>query len=213
MHGNKAVIFARVSSTAQSFERQVDDLKKVAEIMQLEVVEIITETISGGKRNDERQGVQRLLKLVSQRRMDWVLVSEVSRLGRSTMETLRLVESITDAKINIRLCDLGMDTLDNQGKPNLHAEIVMHMLALFAKDWRRNHSDRVRSGQRRAKEAGVKFGRPKGVESNDQFLLKHPELVKSFRSEKLSVRKRAILYDVSPNTVMKVKKALDRDSV
>jgi DNA invertase Pin-like site-specific DNA recombinase len=208
MRKNKAVIFARVSSSTQSFDRQVRDLEKVAEHKQLKVIHVITEKISGGKRNDEREGVQKLLEVIKQGKADWVLVSEVSRLGRSTMETLRLVEDIHNARVNIHLADLGMDTLGKDGKPNLHAEIVLHMLALFAKDWRRTHSERVKSGQSKAMEAGVKFGRPKGVESIDQFLSKHPEIVRSFMSEKLSVRKRALLYGVSPNTVIKVKKAL-----
>jgi len=202
----KAIIFARVSSDAQSFDRQVEDLKKIAQTQNLEVVAIITEKVSGGKKNKERRGVQELLNQIKKLKVQKVLVSEVSRLGRNTMETLRLVEEIHENGVCIHLADLGMDTLDESGKQNLHAEIVLHMLSLFAKDWRRNHSDRVRSGQARAMENGVKFGRPNGEESRDQFLSKHPEIVKSFRSEKLSIRKRAKLYNVSVNTVMKMKK-------
>jgi DNA invertase Pin-like site-specific DNA recombinase len=125
------------------------------------------------------------------------------------METLRLVEEIHAQGINIHLADLGMDTLDREGKPNLHAEIVLHMLALFAKDWRRTHSERVRSGQRRAMEAGVRFGRPSSKENNADFLKKYPDLVKSYiLQERLSLRKRAKLYGVSVNTIIKVEKLL-----
>ena len=202
----KAIIFARVSSDSQSFDRQVDDLMKIALNQKLEIVATITEKVSGGKKNKERRGVQELLHQIKSLKVQKVLVSEVSRLGRNTMETLRLVEEIHDSGVCIHLADLGMDTLDESGKQNLHAEIVLHMLSLFAKDWRRNHSDRVRSGQKRAKQAGVKFGRPEGVESSGKFMAKRRQLVQSFkRGEQLSLRKRAELYGVSVNTVSKVK--------
>jgi len=205
----KAIIFARVSSDSQSFDRQVDDLMKIALIQNLEIVATITEKVSGGKRNKERRGVQELLNQIKSLKVQKVLVSEVSRLGRNTMETLRLVEEIHDNGVCIHLADLGMDTLDESGKQNLHAEIVLHMLSLFAKDWRRNHSDRVRSGQKRAKEVGVKFGRPKQAESKDEFLAKHREVALSFeRGEILSIRKRARLYGKSPQTIQKIQRLI-----
>lgn len=214
MKKQKAIIFARVSSDSQSFDRQVDDLMKIALIQNLEVVATITEKVSGGKRNEERRGIQELLNQIKRLKAQKVLVSEVSRLGRNTMETLRLVEEIHANGVCIHLADLGMDTLDESGKQNLHTELVVHMLSLFAKEWQRNHSDRVRSGQQRAKEAGVKFGRPAGKEIKENFFKKHRALVRSFENgERLSLRKRSALYNVSVNTVVKIKNLIENKEI
>lgn len=81
-------IFGRVSTLGQEFDRQVSDLTKVADKLGYEVVEVITEKISGAKSNEERKGVQQLIKSAKAGNFQKVLVSEVSRLGRSTLETL-----------------------------------------------------------------------------------------------------------------------------
>ena len=54
-------IFGRVSLDSMDFQRQINDLQKVADKCDYEVVSIITEKISGAKNNDDRLGIQQLL--------------------------------------------------------------------------------------------------------------------------------------------------------
>ncbi|RYF39912.1 MAG: recombinase family protein, partial [Cytophagaceae bacterium] len=84
----QAVIFVRVSKKEQDYQRQVEDLRAVAQSQAVQVVAEIAEKISGAKRNQEREGIQQLLELGRRGAIQKVLVSEVSRLGRSTVEVL-----------------------------------------------------------------------------------------------------------------------------
>ena len=82
----KAVIFVRVSKKEQDYQRQVEDLRAVAQHQGVQVVAEISEKISGAKRNQDRAGIQQLLELSRRGVIQKVLVSEFSRLGRSTVE-------------------------------------------------------------------------------------------------------------------------------
>ena len=62
----QAVIFVRVSEKEQDYLRQVEDLRAVAQNQAVQVVAEIAEKVSGAKRNQEREGIQRLLELSRQ---------------------------------------------------------------------------------------------------------------------------------------------------
>ena len=66
-------IFGRVSLDSMDFQRQINDLQKVAEKFDYEVVSIITEKISGAKNNNERMGVQQLLQEARQGKFKKIL--------------------------------------------------------------------------------------------------------------------------------------------
>src|SRR5690606_4493977 len=113
-------IFGRVSTKdRQDFKRQVVDMTKVAERNNYKVDSIITEKISGAKSNEERLGVQKLLKGAKNGTFQKVLVTEVSRLGRNTLETLKLVEELHKCGVSIYLHDLGTETLNSDGEMNM----------------------------------------------------------------------------------------------
>jgi len=97
----QAVIFVCFSKKEQDYQRQVEDLRAVAQSQAVQVVAEISEKISGAKRNQEREGIQQLLALSRQGAIQKVLVSEVSRLGRSTVEVLQIVEELTQLGISI----------------------------------------------------------------------------------------------------------------
>lgn len=202
----KAVIFVRVSTLDQSFDRQVNDLLKIASKNNWEVVETISEKISGAKSNDERLGVQQLIEGAKQGKFQKVLVSEVSRLGRSALETLKLVEELHSYGVSILLQDLNVETLNEKSEMSMQTEMMLHMLSLFAKNERRNTIERIRSGMQEAKANGIHCGRYKGtVEEIDQFLSKYPKVIEGLRRG-FSIRECVKLFDVSLGTVTKIRK-------
>ena len=73
----------------------MEDLRAVAQSQAVQVVAEISEKISGAKRNQDREGIQQLLALSRRGAIQKVLVSEVSRLGRSTVEVLQIVDELT----------------------------------------------------------------------------------------------------------------------
>lgn len=201
-------IFGRVSSDQQDFKRQVNDLQKTATRLGYDVVTIITEKISGAKSNEERKGIQQLLDDARNGLFKKVMVTEVSRLGRSTIETLKLVEELHSLGISIYLQDLNAETLNDKGEVSFQTEIMLHMLSLFAKNERRNLIDRIRSGMNAAKSKNVHCGRPTGTsEMQEQFLKKYPKVVDGLKKG-FSVRECVKLYDTSLATVSKIRKII-----
>ena len=82
--GQKVAIYCRVSTSDQSCERQEKDLLLFAERANYEVVGIFKETASGIK--ETRAIRKRVLELAQKRYISAILVTELSRWGRSTMD-------------------------------------------------------------------------------------------------------------------------------
>jgi DNA invertase Pin-like site-specific DNA recombinase len=138
-----------------------------------------------------------------------VLCAEVSRLGRSTIQTLKLVEELHQLGISIYLQDLKTETLDEKGEISFQTEIMLHMLSLFAKNERRNLTDRIRSGMNQARLKNIHCGRPKeSKEDNSTFLSKYPRVVDGLKRG-FSVRECVKLYDTSLGTVAKIRKMIE----
>ena len=204
----KAVISARVSSMGdrQSTERQIEDLTRYANSRDLEILKVFQEHISGAKSNKERGVLSECLEFCKSEHPDTLMVTELSRLGRSTVEVLKAIEELTAAKVNVFILDLNLSTLDEEGRENPVAKMVLTVLALGAEMERKLILGRLNSGRELAKKRGVAMGRPKGV--TDDLLKKHPEVVKHLRKGKNSIREIAKLTGVSVSTIQRVKKSL-----
>ena len=200
----QALIFVRVSKKEQDYHRQVEDLHAVAQTQSVHIVAEISEKISGVRTNQERGGIQELLQLCRQGVVQKVLVCEVSRLGRSTVEVLQVVDELTRLGISIYVHNFGIETLKN-GKRNPVAQFMFTLLAEFARLERETLRERILSGMDEARRQGKKIGRPDGrVEEKATFLKKYGSVARNLRAG-LSVRKTAKLCEVSINTVRKVK--------
>jgi len=204
----RAVIYVRVSTKGQDTQRQEDDLQKVAAAKGYVLVDVIREKLSGVTKNELRKGLQQLLQLAREQQLDLVMVQEVSRLGRSTSEILKVVEELTALKVDIYVQNFDLHTLNPQGKRNPTAQFMFTMLAEFARMERENLRERIFSGLARARKQGKTLGRPKGSTlSEAELLKKYAKVVREIKSGQ-SVRKTAKICDVSPDTVQRVKKAM-----
>lgn len=206
---SKVVIYARVSSIGdrQSTERQIEDLIRYADGKDLEVIKIFQEHVSGAKANQEREILAECLEYCKIEHPDTLMVTELSRLGRSTVEVLKAVEVLTAARVNVFILDLNLSTLDEDKKENPVAKMVLTVLALGAEMERKLILGRLNSGRELAKKKGVKMGRPKGSALSDEDLqAKYPEVVKQLKKEKNSIREISKLTGVSVSTVQRVKK-------
>lgn len=101
MRTKTVVIYARVSSIGdrQSTDRQVKDLTNYAVYQKMEVRKVFEEHISGAKKNDERPVLCEAIKYCKENRIDVLLVSELSRLGRNAFEVLASVKDLLDCGI------------------------------------------------------------------------------------------------------------------
>lgn len=200
---NKGVIFVRVSKREQDYQRQLEDLRVLAKTQNLEIVAEIAEKISGAKNNEDRDGVKELLKLAQKGMIQKVLVQEVSRLGRSTVEVLKVLEELTSLHVSVYVQNFSFETLKN-GKRNPIAQFMFTLLAEFARMERETLRERILSGMEEARRQGKHLGRPDGsLENRETFLKKYPSVVRNLR-QGISVRKTAKICDTSINTVRKV---------
>ena len=99
----KVVLFCRVSSTndRQSYDRQINDLNQLAESQGYYVASVFAEKISGAKKNVERKELLNMIEYINANYIDKVMVTELSRLGRDTLQVLQTLEILNQNKISL----------------------------------------------------------------------------------------------------------------
>lgn len=205
LSGSNAVIFVRVSSAEQDYDRQVSDLQRLADAKGWPVGEVISEKVSGYKRGVKREGLERLLDLVEKGKVQKVLVSEVSRIGRVPSQTVRILEDFTAKGVSIYVHNVGLETLSENGKLNPAASIMFTLFAEFARAESVQLSERTKSGMEEARRKGIRIGRaPGSTETNAAFLKKYPKVVAAL-AKGLSVRDAAKVGGVGKNVAQKVR--------
>ena len=203
----KAVIYARVSSTTdrQNTERQIIDLKKYADYKEMEISKIFEEKISGAKKNAERPVFVEAVNFCKTNKIDILLVSELSRLGRNAFEVLETVKLLVDEGINLYMQKEQFTLLANEGKPSIFAPVMIATLSTCAQLERENIKFRLNSGRQLYIEKGGKLGRKEGsIKSKEQKAEEYKQVIKELKRG-TSVRKTAKLCDVSISTVQRIK--------
>jgi len=159
-------IYCRVSTSDQDNDRQERDLLDYAEKADFEVAEIFRETLSGVRKAKGKQPVERkrVMELAQRRGIDAVLVTEMTRWGRSTQDLMDTLGQLASWDVSlIAQTGLTFDLSTPQGK--LIANL-MASLAEFEHDLLR---ERVRSGVAAAKARGQRFGRRPGYRPSDRY--------------------------------------------
>ena len=203
-----AVIYARVSSVGerQSTERQVIDLKEYANRNKLTISKVFEEHVSGAKQNVERPILMDCLEYTKTNKIDMLLVSELSRLGRNTFEVLTTVKELIDLRINVYFQKEQMTLLDNNGKPSLFTPILIATLGTCAEMERENIQYRLNSGRRIYIEKGGQLGRKKGsIKTKEQKEEQYKDVL-LYLKKGYSIKATAKLSDVSESTVQRLKK-------
>nr|WP_181726105.1 recombinase family protein [Polaromonas sp.]QJS06436.1 resolvase TnpR [Polaromonas sp.] len=194
--GQRAALYCRVSTADQTCERQEADLRTFAAKAGFEVVGVWKETASGAK--DDRAQRKKVMALAQARDVDVVLVTELTRWGRSTIDLFHTLGELQAWGISlIAQTGLQFDLGTPQGK--LIASL-MSVLAEFERDLLR---ERVRSGIAAAQARGVRFGRQPGQRVKaDRHQKRALELVAAGQS----YREIGLRLGISKNTVLDIVK-------
>ena len=203
----KAVIYARVSSSndRQDTTRQIEDLRKYAVSQNIEIVNVFQEHISGAKKNEERQVLTECLEYCTTNSVHYLLLSELSRLGRSTLQVLRSLEVLHEAKVSVYIQNLGLYTLQPDGKVNPIVSILITILAEMSNIERSNIVYRLNSGRSNYIAKGGKLGRKTGsIKTEEKKREEYKEVIQLLKKG-YSVRNVAKLQGIGISTVQRVK--------
>lgn len=188
----RVAIYCRVSTADQSCERQERDLLDYARRAEFEVVGVWKETASGDKKaRPERKAV---MALAQDRRIDGVLVTELTRWGRSTLDLVKTLHDFQAWNVSlIAQTGLQFDLSTPQGK------LIASIMASLAEFERDLLSERIRSGFAAAKAKGKTFGRKLGDRpKSDRLAPKVYKLLKEGRSYQFIAKE----LNLSKTTVM-----------
>jgi DNA invertase Pin-like site-specific DNA recombinase len=203
----KAVIYSRVSSEGnrQDTERQTNELIEYANKMGYELVEVYEEKVSGYKKNEDRPIFSRMLEEIEKGTIDKVLVWELSRIGRSVIQSLQNIQLLTDKKVSIYIKNFNLETLNDDKTPNSLSMFMVQILFSVANMEAQLTKSRMVSGYRNHIKNGGKVGRKMGsIETEEETIQKHSDVLKLLK-KKLSIRQISGLTNKSTNTILKVK--------
>lgn len=189
----QVAIYCRVSTDDQCCERQERDLKAFARRSGHKIVAVFKETASGA--DDDRPERKKVMALARAREIEAILVTELSRWGRSTQDLVQTLDDLHGWKVSVLAQNgLSFDLSTSTGKL---MRTIMAGLAEFERDLIR---DRVKSGLAAARARGVKLGRQHGQRPSD----KKAKRVLAMRKDGLSYRLIGRNVGLSKNTVMEI---------
>lgn len=201
----KVCILARVSTQIQDFDRQVNELSAFAQSHQMEVVKVFANKVSGATKNEDRTEIQELISYVKSNKVDKVLCLEISRLGRNTLEALKVIEMLNQHKIPLYVKNYSLETLDENGKVNPMAQLLITLLLEIGSMERLTIRQRMESGYKNHIANGGCVGRKRGYKKSDEEIKnQYVEETKLLRKG-YSLRNISKITGTSVNTLRKVK--------
>ena len=197
----KKVLYCRCSSLDQKTDRQ--------KINEKEYDIVLEDKVSGAIPFFEREGGKEVKKLVDHEIISSLHVWTIDRLGRNLRDILNTIHYFTERNIAIHFVSQGLKTLDENGKENSIAKLMISVLGVVSEMERNQSKERQLEGIKLAKLKGnVYQGRKEGSKEDLlKFLSKEKNkkaldyLKKGYKSVEISK-----LLDININTLTKIKK-------
>ena len=200
---DKICIFARVSTNVQDYDRQVNELAALAQRNGWSVEAVFSEKISGAKKNTERKELNRMVEYVQAHNINKVAVTELSRLGRDTLQVLEVIEQFNKLGISLYIQNYGIETLTDSGEVNPMSQFLITILAEVARMERKTIRERVESGYKNYRANGGKVGRKEGYRKSEADMREqYAEEIRLLRKG-ISLRNISKITHTSINTIRK----------
>ena len=206
---DKVVILGRVSTDKQDYQRQIVELQEYCNKVGWEVVGVFANKVSGAKTIEERSELQDMLQFIKENEIDRVVCLEVSRLGRNTLESLKVIQMLNENQVSLFIKNYNIETLNEDGKVNPVASLITTILLEVASMERLTIRERMKSGQQqyiaRCREEGVKMGRSEGYRKSDDSYKEQYSKEISLLRKGISLRNIQSITGTSINTLRKIK--------
>ena len=164
--------YTRVSTDKQDLEKQKHLLLEYAQAKQMIIQEFIDSEVSSTKGEKERRIDELLSRL---QKGDTLLVAELSRLGRNMLQTLNIINELSEKEVS--LVFVRQPELSTTGS---HTKLLLAIYSYFAEAERDYISMRTKQGLAAARAKGVKLGRPKGSRNKERILDPHRNEIMQF---------------------------------
>ena len=206
------VLLCRVSTASQDYSRQVDELTDFCSRMGWNVRRIFTAKVSGAKKIEERSELTEMLDYIRENRIDRVCVLEISRLGKNTLEALKVIRLLNDNGVCLYIKNYNLETLGADGKPNPIASMICTILLEVAQMERLTIMERMASGRDRyiakCRAEGIKMGRPGTYRKSDERMRTQYTKELGLLKKGISLRNISAITGTSVGTIRKPYKYL-----
>lgn len=206
----KVVILARVSTDKQLYERQVVEMEQYCKSVGWDVAKIFTNKVSGAKKNEDRPEIMEMLQYIEQNNIDKVCVLEISRLGRNTLEALKVIELLNEKKICLFIKNYNLETLDAKGNVNPITSLICTILLEISSMERHTIIERMASGRdqyiAKCRATGKKMGRPSTYRKSDDTMREQYKKEISLLKQGISLRNINAITGTSIATIRKLYK-------
>src|SRR5438093_1357081 len=148
----RAAIYARVSTSDQTVDNQLLELRRYTEARQWTAVEYVDRGVSGAK--DRRPALDVLVRDAKRRKFDVLVCWRLDRMGRNLKHLITLLDDLQVLGVAFVSLAEGIDATTPAGK------LQLHILGAIAEFERERIRERVLAGLQRAKAQGQRLGRP-----------------------------------------------------
>lgn len=205
---DKVVILARVSTDKQEYQRQLTELREYCSKVGWEVVMEFANKVSGAKRNEERPEIVELIEFVRSNDIRRVVCLEISRLGRNTLEALRIIQALNEHHVSLYVKNYNLETLTPEGAINPVASLICTILLEVASMERLTIKERMASGRNqyiaRCRANGIKMGRPASYRKSEAAYREQYAKELSLLRKGISLRNVSALTGTSVSTLRKL---------
>ena len=187
--------YLRVSTDRQDVDSQRHGILEYAHKQGIANLSFVEDTVSGRKKWKERKLGDLVMETME--KGDVLLVAEISRLARSTLQVLEILEVAAEAGLSVHIAKQNL-VFTEQG--DMTSTIMATVLGMVAQIEREFISMRTKEALAARKAQGMKLGRPKGraahVKLDDQ-----EETIRNLLRKEVSKRSIAKIVECAPSTL------------
>ena len=205
----KVILLVRVSTDKQEYHRQINELNEFCAKMNWEIVGTFANKVSGAESIENRTEITEMIEFVRTNDVKRVVCIEISRLGRNTLEALKVIQILNENKVSLYIKNYSLETLNNDGSVNPVTSLICTILLEIASMERLTIRERMNSGRtqyiERCRKEGIKMGRPSTYKKDlDSYRLQYQKEI-GLLKKGISLRNVASITGTAVNTLRKVK--------
>ncbi len=212
---DKVVLLVRVSTDKQEYQRQINELMDYCNKVNWEIIKVFSNKISGVTKIEDREEIQSLIQYVKENKIDRVVCLEISRVGRNTLEALKIIQFLNENKVSLYVKNYNLETLDHNGNVNPITSLICTILLEISQMERLTIKERMESGRRqyieRCRKDGIKMGRPSTYRKSVEVYKEQYQKEISLLKKGYSLSNISKITGRSINTIKKVKDTILKD--